>query len=182
MKDKQLSQYRRIGMPSNVEPDQVARPAQAKFVWSSIFLSWMLSLVPSFPVNLLVTVIVFWCVHDSSRIGLLTAFCFGILVDVQGTFFLGENALFFTLFAYFALVIRKRLLRFGLFIQAVHLAPILFFSSFISKLFVSWINIRWVGWGWSKEVLFILLMWPLVGWFLLIPQRPAVISDSPTVQ
>ncbi|AGF47213.1 rod shape-determining protein MreD [Candidatus Kinetoplastibacterium desouzaii TCC079E] len=181
-KSKTLYRSRKIGMPSNVELDKLDKPAEAKFVWGTILFFWMLSLLSFFfSVNLLAVVIVFWCVYDSPRIGLFTAFIFGLLVDVHESLILGENALFFTLFAYFALAIQRRLLRFDLLSQAIHLFPVLFLSKLISKVIISWVIVHWMGLGWVIEIVLIIVVWPVLGSLLLIPQRSVVNSESKSV-
>lgn len=177
--------YRKLGMPSNVEPERLARPARAGFVWGTIVFAWMLSLLPwklwlGSP-DILIVLIAFWCVHEPSRVDLLTAFGFGVLMDVHEAGPLGEHALSYTLVAYVAVVLHRRLLRFELWSQALHLLPVFFGAKLLTQVIHAWLDGRWAGWEWAVGVALTVVVWPFIGWVLLLPQRAAGAVESSSV-
>ncbi|UOF93682.1 MAG: rod shape-determining protein MreD [Bordetella sp.] len=106
------------------------------FFWCSVIVGWICSLLPgiflfSFSDSLLI-VMIFWYIYDPSRIGLVTAFLFGILEDIYKVNLLGEKAFFYILNLYLVELFRIRFLRFGLLIQILYLFSILSFSKLIS--------------------------------------------------
>lgn len=176
---------RRLGMPSNVEPERLARPARAGFVWGTIVFAWMLSLLPwklwlASP-DILIVVIAFWCVYEPARVGLVTAFIFGLLIDVHAAGPLGEHALSYTLIAYAAVILSRRLLRFELWSQALHLLPVFFGAKLVTQVLHAWLDGRWGGWDWALGVLLTVVVWPLIGLVLLLPQRAAGDVESSSV-
>ena len=78
---------RRLGTPSNVHPDRLSGPAHGVFVWATVLLVWLVSLLPwrlwQGAPDVLLLIIAFWCVHEPRRVGLFTAFFFGLLMDVH---------------------------------------------------------------------------------------------------
>jgi len=87
---------RRLGTPSNVQPDRLSGPAHGVFVWGTVLVAWLVSLLPwrlwQGAPDILLLIIAFWCVHEPRRVGLFTAFFFGLLMDVHDAGLLGEHA------------------------------------------------------------------------------------------
>jgi len=169
------SPARRLGTPSNVHPDRLARPAHGAFVWGSLLLVWLVSLLPwrEWPgaPDVLALVIAFWCAHEPRRVGLVSAFIFGLLMDVHDAGLLGAHALDYTLVAYGAVALYRRLQHFGLWSQAIHMLPVFVLANFVTQIAQAWLAGRWPGWDWALGALLTAAIWPLLGWVLLLPQR-----------
>ena len=92
---------------SRVPTEHLLLPVEPRFIWLTLFLAWLLNLLPWGQVggipDALAICLVFWSVHEPRRVGMLTAFIFGILMDVHGSARLGEHALSYTLMVYLAL-------------------------------------------------------------------------------
>ena len=169
------SRSSKLDLRGNVSPDRVVPAAHGAFVWITLILVWLVSLLPwrvwnAAPDMLLLT-IAFWCVHQPSRVGLLTAFVFGLLMDVHDAGLMGELALNYTLVAYGAVVLNRRLQRFDLLGQAIHLFPVFLAAKFFTILLHAWIAGRWPGWDWALGVVIATAVFPLWGWVLQLPQR-----------
>ncbi len=164
-----------VPRPQWVRPDPLENRTNGFFLWGTIIGVWMLSLLPwrLWPAapDLLLVVITFWCVHESRRIGLLTAFVFGLLMDVHDVGQLGQQALTYTLVAYGAHVLHRRLLRFELWVQALHMLPVFVGAKLVGVLIGTWAAGYWAGWSWTTSALLTAALWPLVGWALLLPQH-----------
>ena len=141
-----------------------------------MLLPWRL--LPFAP-ELLLLVIAFWAVNEPSRVGMSTAFVFGILMDVHDAGLLGEHALYFTLVAYGGFVLHRRLVRFNVWVQAVHMLPVFVVASFLVTLLHAWMAGSWPGWNWLGAALVTVALWPLIGWLLQLPQRaPDAVDPS----
>lgn len=168
-----------------VEPERVARPAHAAMVWGSVLLVWLISLLPwrlwEEAPDILILVIAFWCVHEPRRIGMVTAFVFGLLMDVHDAGVLGGNALSYALVAYGAVVLHRRLQRFDLWSQAMHMLPIFFVARLVTVLIKAWIAGKWPGWDWAVGTALTAALWPVAGWLLHLPTRGADDADAASV-
>lgn len=172
--------YRNIGIPTNVDNTKMMEPIESQFIYLTITVSWVISLLPcKFFLEFPIVVISFWCIYESSKIGLLTAFFFSILMDVQQSLIMGSSALEYVLIAYFSLSLHRRLLCFDIFSQLLHLLPIFFFAKLIKSLFIAWINGYWIGWLLVLDTLIISAVWPILVWILLRYKRTQTDSDVP---
>ena len=160
---------------SLTDPDPINQHAGSLFIWSTLIIVWMLSLLPwrqwQGAPDLLLLVIAYWSVHESRRVGVLVAFVFGLLMDVHDAGPLGQLALNYALVAFAANVLHRRLLRFDLPFQALHMLPVFLVAKMITVLVCSWLAGLWPGWDWVLGAALTALLWPIVGWLLRFPQH-----------
>ncbi|MVW78617.1 rod shape-determining protein MreD [Bordetella sp. 02P26C-1] len=176
---------RRIGTPRNVPPEHLASSASVFVVWGTVLVAWLVSMLPwrvwEGAPDVLLMVIAFWCVHEPRRIGLTAAFCFGLLMDVHDVSVLGVHALSYTLVAYGAVALHRRLVHFDLLRQAIHMLPVFFVARLVQQIVTAWLAGSWPGWDWGISVLLMTAMWPVLGFVLHLPQRGADDVDSSAV-
>ncbi|WP_067750740.1 rod shape-determining protein MreD [Orrella dioscoreae] len=158
-----------------MEPDTLVRPARGMFVWGTVLFVWLISLLPwrLWPAapDLLLLVLAFWCAHEPRRVGMMAAFVFGLLMDVHDARLLGEHALIYTLVAYGTIVLHRRLQRFDLFAQALHMMPVFVVAQLFGLALHAWLTGAWPGWHWTLGPAVTAALWPVVGWLLQLPQR-----------
>ncbi len=161
------------------------RPSSGAFVWGTVLLVWLVSLLPwrSWPLapDVLLLVIAFWSLHEPHRVSMLTAFFFGLLMDVHDAGLLGAQALAYVLTVYGTLALSRRILRFNPIVQAVHLLPVFVLGPGIARLLHAWLMGSWAGWAWLWSALLTLVLWPLADVLLLMPQRRLDEADASTV-
>lgn len=142
-------------------------------VWGSIFLVFILSLLPwrlsPWGPDLLMLVLAFWVVHEGNKVGLVTAFALGLLIDVHDVGPLGATALTYVLVCYGAVVLRRRLLRFNLIRQAMHMLPVFVIATLLTTALTAALMGVWPGWSWLTGVLITAALWVPIGWILLLP-------------
>lgn len=131
--------------------------------------------------DLLLLVIVFWCLHEPRRINMAAAFVFGLLLDVHDSGLLGEQALTYTLAAYGTQLLSRRILRFNVVIQAIHLLPVFVLAEAVGRLAHVWLAGEWAGWDWLWSALFTAALLPLADVLLLMPQRRLDDADASSV-
>jgi len=151
------------------------QPSHPGFIWFTIGLTWLVSLLPwrswEFAPNLLLLVIACWAVNEPRRVGLSTAFCFGILMDVHDGTRLGAQTLGFLVTVYGALLLARRIRQFSALAQAVHVLPVFMLAEAMSRLIRAWLSADWAGWQWAWATLLTVALWPLIDVLLHMPQR-----------
>mgnify|MGYP000278788178 FL=1 len=174
-----------VPRPQSVHPDPIENAASPRYVWGTLIAAWMLCLLPwrdwQAAPDVLLLVLAFWSVHDSRRVGMVVCFVFGLLMDVHDVGPLGLQALSFSLVGYGANVLHRRLLRFDLWSQGLHMLPVFFVAKLVNVLINAWLANYWAGWMWTVGVVLTAALWPVVGWLLLLPQHRMSDADASSV-
>jgi rod shape-determining protein MreD len=157
-------------------------PANPFFIWFSLLMALLINMLPlgrnPWQPDVVAVVLVFWAVHQPLRIGISTAFLFGLAMDVHQTALLGQHALAYTALSYFAITIHRRLLWFKVPSQALQVLP-LFAAAHAIEL-----AIRMIAGGSFPGIDILLapvieaVLWPIVSVILLAPQRRAPDPDE----
>lgn len=163
-------------------PHYILLPANALFIALSLFLAFLLNLLPwghwiGVP-DFVALVLVFWSIHQPRKVGIGLAFCMGLLMDVHDATLLGEHALAYTLLSYFAIMIHRRVLWFPSGIQALHVLPLLLLMQVVQLGVRLVISGTFSGWTYFVESLSTALLWPIVSALLLAPQRRSLERDE----
>ena len=162
--------------------DQLLLPANPFFVGLSLIFALAINLIPFGRVaglpDVLALVLVFWNVHQPRRVGVGLAFLFGLLMDVHDGAVLGQHALAYTLLSFFAITIHRRLLWFTVPSQAVQILPLFFAAHAVSLIVRMIAGGMFPGWQVLLAPVFEALLWPIVTWLLLAPQRRAPDRDE----
>ena len=164
------------------DPNQLLLPANPVFIAFTLFVALALDSVqfgrtPALP-DMLAVVLVFWNVHQPRRVGVGTAFFFGLLMDVHDSALLGQHALAYTLLSYFAISMHRRLLWFGVPGQAVQILPLFAAAHAVSFVVRMLAGGMLPGWTLVLAPVVEALLWPVVTWLLLAPQRRAPDPDQ----
>ncbi len=162
--------------------DQLLLPVNPFFIFLTLALALGVNMLPlgrqSGMPDLLAVAVVFWNVHQPRRVGVGLAFLLGLLMDVHQGALMGQHALAYTLLSFVAITVHRRLLWFGVVEQALQILP-LFVAGHVIALLVRLIaGDTFPGWGLLLAPLLEALLWPLVTWLLLAPQRRAPDPDK----
>ena len=167
------------------EGQQLLLPANPLFIWGSLLAALMLNILQSsllgraaWPPDVLALVLVFWAIHQPLRIGVGTAFAFGLCMDVHQGALLGQHALAYTALSYFALTISRRLLWYSSPSQALQIFPLLAGAHALQLLVRLLAGHAFPGWGFVLSPLIEALLWPVVTLILLAPQMRAPNPDA----
>ncbi len=157
-------------------------PARPGFIWGTLIAALLVNMLPlgrqPWMPDLLALVLVFWSVHQPLRIGIATAFLFGLVTDVHQTALLGQHALAYTALSFFAITVHRRLLWFTVPSQALQVLP-LFGSAHAIELAIRLIaGGSFPGWSMVLAPMIESALWPLATIVLLAPQRRAVDPDE----
>jgi rod shape-determining protein MreD len=110
-------------------------------------------------------------VHQPQRVGIGVAFLCGLVMDVQQGALLGQHALAYTLLAFLATMIHRRLLWFTLPSQAIQILPLFVAAHLVSLVVRMASGGMFPGWQLLMAPLIEAFLWPLATWVLLAPQR-----------
>jgi rod shape-determining protein MreD len=162
-------------MPLGSRSEHILRPARASTIAASFaialllnFLPWKdLRLVPDF----VALVLTFWCVRQPRLVGLGVAWSVGLLVDAGNGVLLGQHALAYSLLAFVAIWLSRRILWFGPMLQALHVALMLAVSQSVVLVVRVAAGDPFPGWAIYVSALAGAVLWPMVSWLLVLPQR-----------
>jgi rod shape-determining protein MreD len=157
---------------------QILQPVRASTIIASFalalflnFLPWQdLRLVPDF----VALVLVFWCIRQPRLVGLGVAWALGLLTDAGNGVLLGQHALSYSIVAFLAIWLSRRVLWFGAGLQALHVGLILLVAQGVALLVRLAAGNDFPGWAIVVGPLGGAMLWPLVSWLLLLPQRRPV--------
>jgi len=155
--------------------EQLLRPARVRTIVASFavalfldFLPWPdLRVAPDF----VALVLTFWCVRQPRTVGLGIAWALGLVVDAGNGVLLGQHALAYSLLAFLSIWLSRRILWFGPLLQAAHVAVILVIAQTLVLLVRIVAGDAFPGWTLYVSPLAAAVLWPMVSWLLLLPQR-----------
>jgi len=162
--------------------DQLLLPVNPFFIAASLLVALAFNLLPlgrhpAMP-DLLALTLAFWAVHEPRRVGVGISFLFGLLMDVHQGALLGQHGLAYTLLAYFALALSRRLSWFTLAQQALQVLPLFVAMRVVTLLVRLAAGDLFPGWSLFIAPLVEALLWPLVTLVLLAPQLRAPDPDQ----
>jgi rod shape-determining protein MreD len=162
--------------------DQLLLPVNPLFVWMTLLIAFALNLIPlgrhpGMP-DFMALVLVFWNVHQPRRVGVGLAFLFGLMMDVHDGAILGQHALAYTLLSFFAITIHRRLRWFTVPSQAIQILPVFGAAHAVSFVVRMIAGGMLPGWELVMAPMLESLLWPVVTWLLLAPQRRAPDPDE----
>lgn len=163
-------------------PQYILLPVSPLFIALTLVVAFLLNLLPTGGIpgipDFVALVLIFWSIHQPRKVGIGIAFCMGLLMDVHNASLLGQHALAYTLLSYFAIMIHRRVLWFGVVTQALHVLPLLVVMQTVELVIQSMVVGKLPGWSYYASSVVTALIWPLVTWLLLAPQRRAINRDE----
>ena len=113
---------------------QLLLPVNPLFLWGSLLVAMLLNMLQNMGLwgraiwspDVLAVVLVFWTVHQPTRVGIVAAFICGLLMDVHQSGLLGQHAMAYAVLSFFAITMHRRLLWFPVPLQAAQVFPLFF--------------------------------------------------------
>ncbi|MBS7808912.1 rod shape-determining protein MreD [Variovorax sp. PCZ-1] len=165
--------------------DQLLLPVNPWYLWGSLLAALMLNVLmsalfgrASWPPDVLALALVFWVIHQPLRVGVGTAFIFGLCMDVHQGALLGQHALAYTALSFFAITISRRLLWYSIPSQALQIFPLLAAAHALQLAVRLLAGHSFPGWGFVIAPVIEALLWPVVTLILLAPQMRAPDPDA----
>jgi len=162
-------------MPLGSRSEHILRPARANTIVASFAVALLLNLLPWKDLRLVpdfvALVLTFWCVRQPRLVGLGVAWGVGLLVDAGNGVLLGQHALAYSLLAFVAIWLSRRILWFGPMLQAAHVALILALAQTLVLVVRTAAGAPFPGWAIYVSPVAGAVLWPMVSWLLTLPQR-----------
>lgn len=162
--------------------DQLLLPANPLFILITLLLALAFNLLPlgrspAVP-DVLALTLAFWSVHQPRRVGVGISFFFGLLMDVHQGSLLGQHGLAYSLLAFAAIALHRRLLWFPVLQQAMQVMPLFIAAHLVSLIVRMAAGDLFPGWTYFIAPCFEAALWPVVSFVLLAPQRRAPDPDE----
>lgn len=129
---------------------------------------WAMWLAPDF----VALIVLYWCIHEPRKIGFLTAWGLGLLMDIADGSLFGQHALAYIILAYAGMVLHRRVQRFAMTQQILHVIPLLLFTDLAMLLVRVLSGADFPGYAYFLGALSGAALWPALTHLLKLPQRP----------
>ncbi len=154
---------------------RILLPVNPWFIAFTMAVAFLFNLLPWRDVrgvpDLLALVIVFWAIREPRKIGIGTPFALGVLMDAANGVLLGQHALAYSVMAFMAITLSRRILWFGPVAQAAHVLGILFVGQLLMFAVRAVAGASSPGWLYFLGPLIAAALWPLASFLMLAPQR-----------
>jgi rod shape-determining protein MreD len=171
------------GFASLGERQDILLPARARTIVASFVAALVVDFLPWGDVRLApqlaAIVLVFWCVRQPRMVGLGIGWTLGLIADAGNGVLLGQHALAYSLLAFLAVTLARRILWFGPWGQALHVGVLLLVAQGVSLLVRIIAGAEFPGWPILVGPLIGAALWPALSWLLLLPQRRSLKPEEP---
>jgi rod shape-determining protein MreD len=154
---------------------QILLPVRLSTIVASFALALFLDFLPwrdlRFVPDFVALVLAFWCVRQPRLVGLGVAWTLGLLCDAGNGVLLGQHALAYSLLAFLAVWLSRRILWFGPMLQSLHVALILLVAQAAMLVVRLAAGDAFPGWPIFVGPVLGAALWPAATWLLLLPQR-----------
>jgi rod shape-determining protein MreD len=163
-------------------PQYILLPVRIGTIFFSFLLALLLDFLPlrNLPLvpDFVALTLTFWCVRQPRLVGLGIGWLVGLLMDAGNGVLLGQHALAYSLLAFASISLSRRILWFPWLLQAMHVAILLVGAKAVEVLVRLAAGAQFPGWAILIGPLIGALLWPVVSFVLLAPQRRAVEVDE----
>ena len=164
------------------QPQRILLPAKGSFIVLTLSLALLFNLLPwrntaGVP-DLTAAVLAFWCIHQPRRVGIGIAWSLGLLLDVGNDALIGQHALAYSVLAFLALAVHRRIQWFPPGQQALHLLLLLLSTQLLTLAIRIVAGANFPGWTYFAGSFICAALWPALSFLLLLPQRRAEMRDD----
>lgn len=129
---------------------------------------WMLWLVPDF----VALIVLYWCIEAPRKIGFLAAWFLGLLMDIADGSLFGQHALAYSMLAYAGIALHRRVQRFSMAPQILHVIPLLLATDLVVLLVQALAGADFPGYAYFLGSFTGAALWPALSYLLKLPQHP----------
>ncbi len=162
---------------------EILKPANPGFIIFTLLMALLLNLLPWsgwgwwVRPDFAALVLLYWCIEQPRKIGFSVAWLLGLLMDVADGSLFGQHALAYTILTFAGIVLHRRVQRFSVTPQALHVLPLLLLNDTILLLVRLATGSDFPGYWYFFSSVIGALLWPAVSFLLKLPQRPRIDGD-----
>lgn len=158
---------------------EILLPVRRSFIAATLVAALLLNLLPwsgaaalAKP-DFVALTLLYWYINEPRKVGFTSAWTLGLIMDVADASLFGQHALAYTLLAYAALVLHRRVQRFALGQQVLHVMALLAvpLAAMLVVRLASGANFP--GFLYFGACVTGAAFWPLLALLLPLPQRPS---------
>jgi len=170
-------------MQLQAHPQRILLPAKGSFIVLTLALGLLFNLLPwrsmaGVP-DLTAMALAFWCIHQPRRVGIGIAWTLGLLLDVGNGALLGQHALAYSVLAFLAFAVHRRILWFPPWQQALHMLLLLLLTQSLTLVIRIAAGADFPGWTFFAGSFICAALWPALSFLLLLPQqRPELMDEN----
>ena len=163
---------------SSMAPQELLLPVKPGFIFITLIVAllinflpwsgWALWLRPDF----VALIVLYWSIEEPRKLGFLAAWCLGLLMDVAEGSLLGQHALAYSILAYVGMALHRRVQRFSMAPQVLHVIPLLLFTDLVTLLVRTLAGAEFPGYAYFIGSFTGAALWPALSHLLKLPQRP----------
>ena len=164
------------------KPQHILLPVRVSTIVASFAVALLLNFLPwrsiALAPDFVALTLAFWCIRQPRLVGLGIGWLLGLLTDVGNGVLLGQHALSYSLLAFGAITLSRRILWFALWGQALHVAALLLVAQAVGTAVRLAAGAEFPGWTLAVGPLAGAALWPVVSVVLLAPQRRPIDVDE----
>jgi rod shape-determining protein MreD len=168
-------------------PHEILLPVKAGFMGVTLAAALILNFLPWYGTALwikpdfLALTLLYWCIHQPRRLGFAAAWLLGLAMDIGNASLFGQHALAYTLLAYAGITLHRRVLRFGIGAQVLHVLPLLLASQVAVLLVRMVAGAEFPGLVYFAASVTAAALWPPLTVLFQLPQRPRLDPEQPAI-
>lgn len=165
-------------MMAPLAPHEMVQPVKPELIIGSFVAAALLNMLPASGwamwarPDFMALLVLFWCIEEPERIGFGVAFLLGLLMDVADGAFFGQHALAYSILAYAAMELHRRVRMFEHVAQVIYVVPLLLVNDLIVLAIRMLAGADFPGYRYFVGSLVAGAFWPLISVLLKLPQRP----------
>jgi rod shape-determining protein MreD len=161
-----------------VARDEILLPVRPAFIVFTLLAATLVNMMPwsGFAAwlrpDFVALVVLYWVIEQPRRVGFGAAFVLGLLMDVAEGALLGQHALSYSILAFAAIALHRRVRMFSPTAQVVHIMPLLLLNDLIVVGIRLLAGAEFPGYFYFLGSVSGALLWPIMSVLLKLPQRP----------
>ncbi len=163
---------------NTMTPQELLLPVRPGFILLTLALALLANLLPWggwsawLAPDFVALLVLYWCIHEPRKIGFLTAWLLGLMMDIADGSLFGQHALAYVILAYAGMFLHRRVQRFSMAPQILHVIPLLLFTDLVVLLVRALSGSDFPGPAYFLGSFSGAVLWPLLTQLLKLPQRP----------
>jgi len=162
----------------SMTPHELLLPVRPGFIIVTLVTALLANLLPWsgwtewFAPDFVALLVLYWCIHEPRKIGFLAAWSLGLLMDIADGSLFGQHALAYIILAYAGMALHRRVQRFTMAPQILHVIPLLLFTDLVMLLVRALAGADFPGFAYFLGSFTGAALWPALTLLLKLPQRP----------